>query len=129
MSMFFRDIKLVSTRTSNVCYTVNKRIWKSRFFSKLEKNSRNDPKTLILVQSEMHGIVAAFQSQSRVSRLLKLHPQQNSSSRSVTQLLQSALRCHNTHETQLSTGFQRSQTRAFCDLISVIIKTILTIGN
>ena len=129
--MFFCEIKLVSTRTSNVCYTVNKRIWKSRFFKnrKNSKNSRNDPKTLILVQSEMHGIVAAFQSQSRVSRLLKLHPQQNSSSRSVTQLLQSALRCHNTHETQLSTGFQRSQTRAFCDLISVIIKTILTIGN
>ena len=31
----------------------------------------------------------------------------------VTQLR--SARCHNTHETQLSTGFQRSQTRVFCE--------------
>ena len=41
--MFFREIKLVSTRTSNVCYTVNKRIWKSRFFFKTRKKLKKWP--------------------------------------------------------------------------------------
>ena len=72
----------------------------------------------------MHGSVAVSGWVARLSIAEAAPPEQNSSSRSVTQLW-SALRCHNTHETQLSTGFQRSQTRAFSDLISVAIKTIL----